>query len=706
MFEVDIPGFADLIGDDENDTDAPDDRQTVVQHMIEEAINWREEDLEPAQEKSTNYYHGRKFGTEEKGRSQVVTQEVADTVRAIMPSLMRVFWNPEHAVEFRAQEEEDMGQAEQSTDYINYIIQEDNPGFMTMRTAFKDALVRKQGIIKWWWDDSKEIEEIEFTGLSEMDLLFLDADDEVDYVIEEMTGEEGDEEYDVTVTRTRKKGRARIAAIPNEEFIFSPGARHIDTAPLVGHIRYVPASELLAMGVEEDDIEEAMSHAKRELSGALKSARRFDEMWDEEDDEVPTSQTSVLYCEAYVFIEDEVDEADESVKPAKLRKICTIGDEFKIVFDEPAPCRPFATFCPDPEAHEVIGSSIADITMDLQLINSQVLRGMLDSLSLALNPSQEFVETQVNPKDMMNTEIGNKIRVKKPGQIREVLHTFVGKEAFPMLDYIRELRENRTGISKAAAGLDADALQSSTKAAVAATLSGAQQHIEMIARIFAEDGMRRLFKGLLELVVQNQDKGRVIRLRNEYVNVDPRSWDATMDVTVNVALGGGLTEEKMQLLGMIIQDQKEQLANGSPLVTWVEYRKSLARFVEMGGWANADEFYRPFGEKELQEMQQAQAQQPQQPDPAMALVEVEREKAQTEAQIAAMKLQLQQQEIQLKDDRERGRITREMALKERELELKHQVDIRDSELKAQVARDRAAMDADIKRQQAGTTPAE
>lgn len=268
-----------------------------------------------------------------------------------------------------------------------------------------------------------------------------------------------------------------------------------------------------------------------------------------------------------------------------------------------------------------------------------------------------------------------------------------------MLQYMDEKKENSTGISKAAAGLDADALQSATKAAVAATISAAQQQIEMIARIFAETGMKQLFRGLLRTVVRHQDHERLIRLRNEYVVIDPRYWDANMDVIVNVALGQGMTEEKLQMLGMILQDQKEQLSMGSPLVSFVEYRNTLKRFVELAGWKNADEFYRPWGPQEQQQFEQMQSQQQQQADPTMMLVQLEQQKLMLQAQQAQAELQLKAQAEAMKDDRERDKMAREFALKEFELELKHQAEIEDANLKAKVAADRAAMDADIKREQ-------
>lgn len=126
---------------------------------------------------------------------------------------------------------------------------------------------------------------------------------------------------------------------------------------------------------------------------------------------------------------------------------------------------------------------------------------------------------------------------------------FVGQQAFPMLEYMDGIKEDRTGMSRASMGLNADAPQSSTKAAVSATISASQSRLELTTRILAE-GMKKLFKQILQLTVANQDKARMIRSRNKWVQVDPRMWDATMDVSINVGLGNGDTEQKMAMLGI------------------------------------------------------------------------------------------------------------------------------------------------------------
>lgn len=666
--------------------------QKTVQRALERAKRHWEEDREPDATMATDYYMGRPFGDEEEGRSKVVSTDVRDATQAQLPSLMRVFFGPEDAVEFRPRQPNDEALAAQATEYINYVIREDNPGFLIFHSAFKDALVRRLGVFKWWHDESYRVEASNYTGLDMQGVALLLQDEGVGAVEVTSTDPAG-MTFDVRVTRKSKTGCPKFAAVPPEEFWFTPGTRSLEEAPLVAHVREVPRDELVQMGIDEDLIEEAEGKTKEALDEDMEDSRRIEGgAWDRfEDESLDQSQTPILFAEAYCLVDGDGDDV------AELRMFQCVGPDFRVangdglgeIVDEV----PFATLTPEPEPHTLVGLSNFDLLRDVQRVKSQVLRGTLNSLALSVEPQLEVVEGEVNMQDVLNPEIAGVIRARRPGMLREIKHTFVGPDALPVLAYYDEIRENRTGQTKAAQGLDADSLQSATKAAVAATLSAAQQRVEMIARIFAETGVRRLFKGLLRLVVKHQDQARMVRLRDQWVPIDPRHWDATMDVSVNVALGSGTAEEKIQVLAGILSAQKELMASGSPLTSNVEIRHTLGKATELAGFRNSDAFFRPWGPEQEQQMQEAMAQQQPPPDPNMMLVQIEQARQQVEAQVKQAELMLKKWEAERQDDRERDKIARDAVLKERELELKHAADINDAELRAQVQRDRQAQDA-------------
>jgi hypothetical protein len=659
------------------------DLEALVGGELTDATSFVDAELSPTRARAIQYYRGEPFGNEEEGRSQVVSTDVRDTINGIMPSLMKVFFGSKKIVQFAPRNPEDVAAAEQATDYVNYIFQSDNNGFLLCHSAFKDALRGALGVAKYCWEEKVEVKTEYFTGLDDAALTVLlsepdvvgsaiSAMDDPSYqppvdpmtgapVIDPATGlpPPAPQIYSVELKRESKDGRVRIEAIPPEEFLIDRRARSVEDATLVAHRRMMRASDLVALGYDKDEVEAQMGAYELDTNDEYLARNPYAQSYGPggtQDDK------RVLYCEAYIRVDYDRDGISE------LRKICTIGPGYKMVMNEPCSHSPFALFCPDPEPHALIGLSMFDMTADLQKIKSAIMRNMLDSLSLAIHPRVGVVEGQVNMDDVLNTEVGGVIRMRQAGAVQPFAVPFVGQAAFPMLAYLDDVRETRTGMSKAAMGLEADALQSTTRAAVAATVSAAQQHLELIARVFAETGMRALFKGILKLVVENQDRARVVRLRNQWVPIDPRSWDAGMDVEIDVALGGGTEEQQVAVLTSIAQKQEQILQTmgpQNPLVSPQQYRNTLARLVQVSGFKNADEF---FSNPAMMPPQPPPPPPP--PDPAMILAEVERQKIMADIQNKQAELELKRQQMLLEDDRARDKQEAEMMLRAYEIQLK------------------------------------
>lgn len=571
-----------------------DSREALVGKMIDEAVDWHEQNLEPEQALATDYYMGEPFGDEKEGRSQVVMPVVRDVVRMIMPSLMRIFMGSDRVVEFEPEGPEDVALARQQTDYVNYIVTRKNPGYRVLWSAFKDALVRKLGPIKWWYDEDYVVEASEHTGLMPDQIALLQAE-KPGWQFEVTPSVLGEPLFDVRAFREHDRSQVRIAAIPPDEYIFSPNARTTDDARIVGHIRETPANELIEMGVDPDLVARGKGR-EAQWSDDLETARRKDDGTARDlEDEQHEATRPVMFAEVYVLMPvDRLADDDELTEKVARHKCLMVGTggawEFAFepeIVDEV----PITDLCPDPEPHTKTGLSVADLVMDIQRIYSQIWRGVLDSLASHLDPATEVVEGKVNMADVLNEERGRVIRVRQPGMMREVATEFVGGDALPILHSLDDTITKRTGVSKASQGLDADALQSSTKAAVAATLSAAQQQIELIARNFAEGGIKDLFRSVLRLVVRHQNVPEIVRLRGEFQTVDPNHMNADLDLTVNVALGAGTPEERLQLLGLLAEKQEQHLQVGSPLVDLVNLRNTYARMVELAGFKNPDEFF-------------------------------------------------------------------------------------------------------------------
>jgi hypothetical protein len=367
-----------------------------------------------------------------------------------------------------------------------------------------------------------------------------------------------------------------------------------------------------------------------------------------------------------------------------------MGGSYKVVRNLPASYIPFADFPCDPEPHTspLEAMSIFDITRDLQEIKSEILRNTLDSLAQSIHPRTAVVEGQVNIDDVLNNETGAIIRMRAPGMVQPLTTPFVGQAAFPMMEYMDQIKEDRTGMSKAAMGLNADALQSSTKAAVAATISASQGRIELTARILAE-GMKKLFKGILFLVTTHQDKARMVRMRNEWVQIDPRFWDAGMDATINIALGNGDTNEKLQALMMIMSKQEQilqQLGPTNPLVTPMQFSNTLRKVVELSGFKDSTSFFQDIPADYKPPEPPAPK-----PSPEEILAKVQAESIQADIQKKAAELELKRQQMLLDDDLARDKMAQDLYLKKYEIELKYKSQISTAEIDAAQNIDREAI---------------
>ncbi len=697
------------MADTEREPDTADSMKetlgAIVEAELSDAKEFIDHEIGTLRAKNTDYYNGELFGNEEDGRSQVISRDVRDTVQAMMPSVMRVMHGGDRVVEFKPKRVDAVKGAEQATDYINdVVLGQDNESFLEFHSGYKDALVRKVGIWKWYWDKRERLVSTCHSGLSRDDLLAFADDETIEEIETERTSAEGimPEVFEVEVKRRITEGRARFKAVPGEQFLIDRRATSIDDASIVAHRELLSISDLIAMGYDEDELDE--------VGGAVDSSNEFDgnteyaarmplaSVGGNRNERDPLLR-KVLYVEAYVRAKVSTKKGD----PAQLVKVCGIGTSpFKVLHWEPADddIAPFASICPDPEPHAFFGTCPADQVVDLQLIKSNILRGTLDSLTLSLFPRTQILDGKVNMDDLLNTELGGIIRSDQMDAMREIKATFVGADALPMIEYLDKVREDRTKQSQASQGLDADALQSSTKAAVAATISGAQANIELTCRIFAETGVKRLMRGLLKLVQRHQDRPRTVRLRGEWVEVDPKAWDAEMDVTINVALGSGGPEEKLATLGMVKETQEgilQMLGPSNPLVSMANYRNTLAEMLKLTGYKDADRFF-----KQVSEEEGANPAAPPTDDPAQKLADAQKAETEAKMQVEMAKLALEREKMEREDQREYYRMNLDAQTKIAIAEAQHKVDINNAAVNAEVEAMRVQHDTAARAHEAET----
>lgn len=689
--------------EDERETDSgpmsEEEITSALKAAIDDAEDYVDDELSQDRLLAMEYYRGDGFGNEEEGRSQVVMTEVRDVVLSMMPSLMRIFTASERPVEFAPRRADAIPQAEQATDYVEYVFNVDNPGFSLIYSAIKDALLLKAGILVWGTQEKSDVREEEYPQITAPDLaMLLDSDPTAEIVemqpvetpqpmMDELTGEMIPV-YAVKIRKTIKEKRQYIHSVPPEEFLIARNAQSLDTADYVGRRSLKTLSELVEMGFSREEIEENGNTAGSFDLNAEADTRNPGEHRLLSSGSANSDDTlnRYLYVESYIRIDQDGDGI------AELRKICSVGDSPYILYNDLAEDRmvPFAVFCPDPTPHMVVGSSIADQVMDLQRIKSNIMRSTLDSLAQSILPRTGVVEGQVNIDDVLNTENGGIIRMRQPGMVQPLDQPFVGQQSLPLLAYLDDIRAQRTGITKASQGVDPDVLQSTTKAAVTATMSAAQERIELVARIFAETGFKRLFRGLLREIVRNADQPRIVRLRNQWVPVDPKAWDAEMDVVVNVGLGTGNASEKAQLLNLASQSQMaliQMLGPANPIAGLKEYRNTLAQILSLNGFRDSAKYFREVDDAAIQQIMQQQAQAAQKPDPATLLAQVQAKQIEADIAIAQGKAMLEAEKQRADNDLARDKMVSDNFFKAAELEAKYGSQLHIENLYAQIERD-------------------
>ena len=617
---------------------------SIIQSEITDSQNHFETEYSSDRLKAIDYYLGEPFGNEIEGRSSVVSTDFADAVEQIMPSLMRIFTSSDKYVRYAPRTAEDVDRAEQLTDYVNYIINNDNDGYRIMYNWFKDSLMFKLGVVKYCWDETSTVQEEEYEGLTEEELALLLANPDIEVIERQenfttMISELGEEiqvadNYDLKVKITKKSGKIKIENVPPEEFLFNRRAKSLEDCYFMCHKTTMSVSDLVSMGYDRKLIEDNAGLIDGDIDEERQ--RRFEDLESQSGtDPVDPSQHEVVVHD----ITMKVDFDDDGV--AEMRRILSIGDGGDVILEnDVVDFIPFAVISPILMPHRLVGRSLFDLTQDLQTIKSTLLRQYLDSTYHSVLPRMVAVEGQVNLDDLLDGTAGGIIRTRQAGAVQQLSTSGVGSEIQPLMNYLDQIKTSRTGISEASQGLDPSVLQSTTASAVSATVRGSQQKLESYARTIAETGVKDLFKGILHLVSTYQQQERIVRLRNEFIAIDPQEGSSGFDVIVNVGLGTADDEQKISFLQAIAQKQEtilQTLGADNPICSLSQYVNTLRQITEIGGFKDANQFFNAPQAVQMQMQQQQQEKEgQQQQNPVM---QAEMQKAQAEIEARKMKLE-------------------------------------------------------------------
>ena len=638
------------------------DIQSAIKTAIQSAIDYVDSDIAGQRERAQKYFDGLVDLDHEEGRSRVVSTKVRDVVRGAKPSLMRIFMSNNKFVEFTPKGPEDVENADQATAYCHWVFNKVG-GYNVLSDAIHDSLVKKVGVVKVWWNQETIAKSYTYENLSDDEVQILVNKEGVEVVEHRQDIEMEMDEFGIDVERNShsmvithkyEEGEMVIEGIPPEEFFIDGSAKSIDDAYIVCHRSEKRAGDLVAMGIDQEVVDNLNGSDNDSLIGNIEKIQRFgDAVQDDESVENDPSMRLVLVTEAYLRIDIEGDGIPT------LHKFLCGGTSYEVLEMEPWDKAPFADFQVDPEPHAFYGRSLAELVINDQDTTTSVLRGILDNVALVNTPRLEVNEDLVEMTDVLNNEIGAVIRSEQIGSVNPLVVPFVAGSTLPALQYLDMLVEEKTGISKMSMGLNADALQNTTATAAAITQQASAGHVEVMARNLAE-GMKRLFQLMLHVSIKNSPDEQMMRLNGEFISVDPQVWNSSMDMQINVGLGTGQEDVKAAALMQTFQTQQQIWQTYGPtngLVTMTMMRNTLADTLSLSGIKNADRYYAPMSpESEAQLMAQMAeqaaeqaAQVGQQGDPvAEAMITSEQIKAQAKMQGDQMRMQGKMQGDQIK----------------------------------------------------------
>ena len=667
-----------------------DEVQNIAKDALDAAVSFVESEIAEDRIKSQRYFEGETDIGQEDGRSKIVATKVRDTIRAIKPSLMRVFLSSENPVEFIPTSQEDVIGAEQATKYAHWKFQQLD-GYRLLNDAIHDALVKKTGVIKIWWEENKEAEIHSYTNVNEDEMLAIVNDEdvtvlehsaEVEMEMNEMGVEIEVPMHSLKISHEKKTGNLQMESVPPEEFLVDRNARSVDDALIVAHRTEMRVSDLVQMGYDFEEISNLSGLSSDDTFTDSEAFERKGYEQDEEDQSADVSMKKVSVTEAYMKMDKE------GTGVAIMYRILMAGGDNKVLECEPYGDVPFAVFEVDPEPHTFFGRSVADLLMNDQDSSTAMLRGMMDNVALTNSPRQGYVQGQVNVDDLMNNEIGGLVRMKSPQALVDIATPFVAGQVLTAMQYMDDAVEAKSGVSRASMGLDPDALQNTSATAARLQAQQGSAQIEVMARNIAEGGMKRLFKLMLHLLVENSCEETLMRLHGNFQPVDPRVWNTDMDMSVNVGVGTGQEGERHAALNQALQMQLQiwnQYGNGNGLVTMTGIRNTLGDMLALQGVRNIDRYFNPMTpemEQQLIQQQQQQAQENPEMTDGEALVQAEQYKADKAAEMNMIKLQIDAQKAIAVDDRERDALDQELMIKVAEILGKYGTSVDTAQIKA------------------------
>ena len=529
-------------------------------------------------------YKGEPYGNEVSGRSSVVSNDVQDVVESDMSSLVRVFLGSDSIMKFKPnnpENEKDVLEAEEKTAYVDWLIRGQDSSFRVNYGFLKDVEIQKMGVLKYMLEETESTEEHEFKGVSELELqeiftsLEAGAGERTIEVVQQ--DQQSPDEFDIKFKVNVKRQEIKIIGVPTESFLISQNSSDLDDAILVGDKVSKTRGELLAEGFKRSVISDLPQISSD--SSTMNNIRFEDEGGVDENEFREWSNQTVEISDLYVKIDFDGDGIAERRHIQKSGDVILVNEAFDHV--------PYAMASALLTPHKAIGEGRAEQVVKVAEVKTALTRQMLDNGYMVNNP-KIGVNANVSIDDALSDKIGGVVRFKgdsNPGQHSFPFVTpFIGDKSLLLLQHMDQIKASTVGNQMASQGLNADQIGKETATRFEGVEKSAKAKIELVARVIAEVGYRKLYSGIAWMVTRYQDTEREFSRLGKGLTVNPGNWRYDHQLSSEVGLGAGDNQEIVQNMTGLFQIQQTLKAQGSPLVdSDKEYNtlKKLAKGLEL-----------------------------------------------------------------------------------------------------------------------------
>ena len=595
--------------------------------------------------KGLDAYMAKPYGNEVAGRSQVVMTDVSDAVEWIMPALMKVFIGGTDVVSFRPQGPEDENKAKLMEEKVNFDFQRCQNGYLVLHDWFKNALLGKFSVVKYWWETKDEPKYEHYQGLNIMQLAALQEEAEVVEVEEVQPGF-----FNAKLKRIVTYSYPRSMPVPPEEFVMDMANEDgIDeNTEFCAHRKRVHKNYLKRYSLSSKDIEKELN-ADSDLTGVKES--RFADLGGINFVTDDKEKHFVYIWECYLN-----DYGDKGEK--KPMKVTIFGNRVLEAVENNYGKPPFCGLSTVRIPHRAAGRSMFDLVGDIQKLKTAMFRAVMDNIYYQNNGVKVVNPYRINMDDVIDhNEPGATWRtlydVDPSTVLSPVEFTPINPQMLQIWELVESVKEKRSGITAYNQGLDSKTLNK-TATGISQIMGAAQQRMEQIARHFAETGVKDLFQAYANMNIMFNDSVTNLKVNEQWQQVQPGDIDGKFDLTIDVGVGTGSKEVQVNQLINMINVSVPAIQMG---IVQPENLYNLLRSIyEMMGYKNPDKYVShpqnapqqggvpPEIQKALQDAQKTI----QELQMKLMKAETKEEIEAAKIQIEKAKLMLQQQEMQMK----------------------------------------------------------